>query len=62
MFYYGKEGLIPLLATVHIVNSGLLDGWLGRSSIGSTKDLWLSKCIVLSMRQSRTMTYSLVDV
>ena len=40
-----------LLTTVHLVDSGLIDGCLRGSSVGSTNDLGLSKYIVLSMRQ-----------
>ena len=47
MFYSGEEGFMPLLTTVHLIDSGLLDGWLRGSSVRSTKDLGLSKYIVL---------------
>ena len=40
----------------------MIDDWLCGSSVGSTKDLGLSKYIVLSMRQPLTTTDFLLAV
>ena len=62
MFYSGDEGLRNLLAAIHLVDSGLIDDWLGGGSVRSTKDLGLSKYVILSMRQPLVTTDSLLAV
>ena len=77
MFCNGKEGFTPIFSPmarkvlrqsschrylVH-VDSGLIDDWLGGSSVRSTKDLGLGRYSVkLSVMQPLTMTDSLLAV